>query len=43
MNLGQLQAQERGVYDTFRAACRAFVDYRWRVFCAKLLQSHEEY
>ena len=41
--LGQLQAQERwGLYDTFRAAFRAFVDYRRRVFCAKFLQSHEE-
>ena len=38
-NLGQLQAQERGVCVTlFPAALRAFVDYRGRVFCAKLPQ-----
>ena len=39
-DLGQLQAQERGKSMWHCAALRAFVDYRDRVFCAKLLQSH---
>ena len=38
-DLGQLQAQEGGSQcDTFYAALRTFVDYRKRVFCAKLPQ-----
>ena len=41
-DLVQLQTQERFVPDTFCAAFREFLDYRGRVFCAQLLQSHKQ-